>query len=102
MSSTEKFSTGDVADNDYKSRTGQSQIPVQTDQTPVESTEYDNGGDSDKQLERDEKDAVDSGNIIDGRTRGAAKKAGTYTEPGDEDELDKVTANGQDGTSALR
>lgn len=37
-------------DNDYKSRTGQSEIPVQSDDAGVEATEYDNGGDSDKQL----------------------------------------------------
>jgi hypothetical protein len=42
--------TGDVVDNDYKSRTGQSEIPVQSDGAAVEATEYDNGGDSDKQL----------------------------------------------------
>lgn len=40
----------DVVDNDYKSRTGQSQIPVQADEAPVEATEYDNGGDTDAQL----------------------------------------------------
>lgn len=37
-------------DNDYKSRTGQSEIPVQSDEAAVEATEYDNGGDSDQQL----------------------------------------------------
>jgi hypothetical protein len=37
-------------DNEYKSRTGQSEIPVQSDEAGVEATEYDNGGDSDKQL----------------------------------------------------
>jgi hypothetical protein len=42
--------SGDVVDDDYKSRTGQSEIPVQSDSTAVEATEYDNGGDSDKQL----------------------------------------------------
>jgi hypothetical protein len=41
---------GDAVDNDYKSRTGQSEIPVQSDEAAVEATEYDNGGDSDKQL----------------------------------------------------
>lgn len=42
--------SGDVVDDDYKSRTGQSEIPVQSDSAAVEATEYDNGGDSDKQL----------------------------------------------------
>lgn len=51
MSSSE-YPTGDVVDDDYKSRPGQAQagIPVQGDNAAVEATEYDNGGDSDKQL----------------------------------------------------
>jgi hypothetical protein len=48
--STEQIPTGAAGDNDYQSRTGQSEIPVQRDEAPVESTEYDDGGDSDKQL----------------------------------------------------
>jgi hypothetical protein len=47
---TTNVPTTDVVDNDYQSRTGQSAILVQKDETPIESTEYDNGGDSDKQL----------------------------------------------------
>jgi hypothetical protein len=43
-------STADISTDDYKSRTGQSEIPVQSDTAKVESTEYDNGADSDKQL----------------------------------------------------
>lgn len=42
--------SGNVADDDYKSRPGQSEIPVQSDSAAIEATEYDNGGDSDKQL----------------------------------------------------
>ena len=121
MSSTNQYDapTGDVVDDDYKSRTGQSEIPVQSDGAAIESTEYDAGGDSDKQLgmlhvpcriyllltlypERDEKDAIDSDNILDERTRGATKKAGTYTEPSDEEGIDDLTGSGQDGTSAGR
>ena len=49
MSSSE-IPKGDAMDNDYKSRTGQSEIPVQSDDAPVEATEYTNGGDSDLQL----------------------------------------------------
>jgi len=48
MSSNDQFQA--PVDNDYKSRTGQSEIPVQSDDAGVEATEYDNGGDSDKQL----------------------------------------------------
>ncbi|KAI4613014.1 hypothetical protein J4E90_000186 [Alternaria incomplexa] len=100
MSSSE-IPNGNAMDNDYKSRTGQTEIPVQNDEAPVEATEYTNGGDSDAQLERDEKDAIDKSNILDERTRGATKKSGTYTEPGDEEGLG-AAADGSDGTSATR
>jgi len=52
MSSTNQYDapTGDIVGDDYKSRTGQSEIPVQSDGAGIEATEYDNGGDSDKQL----------------------------------------------------
>jgi hypothetical protein len=52
MSSTNQYDapSGDVVDDDYKSRTGQSAIPVQSDGAKIEATEYDNGGDSDRQL----------------------------------------------------
>jgi hypothetical protein len=43
-------STDAPIDDDYKSRTGQSAIPVQSDTAAVEATEYDNGGDSEQQL----------------------------------------------------
>jgi hypothetical protein len=42
--------SGSVADDDYKSRTGQSEIPVQSDSAAIEATEYDDGGDSEQQL----------------------------------------------------
>ena len=38
---------------------------------------------------RDEKDAIDQDNILDERTRGATKEAGTYAEPGDEEGLEQ-------------
>lgn len=71
--------------DDYVSRTGQSEIPVQSDGKTVEAGGYEDRdqADSDAQLQADEKDAIDSSNIIEERTRGA-KPAGTYTEPGDE------------------
>ncbi|KAF2033628.1 hypothetical protein EK21DRAFT_58318 [Setomelanomma holmii] len=94
--------TGDVVDDDYKSRTGQSAIPVQGDGAAIESTEYDNGGDSDEQLAKDDNEAIDESNILDERTRGATKKAGTYTEPSDEEGIDDLTAGGDDGTSSGR
>jgi hypothetical protein len=53
MSSNSQYAdapTEGVVDDDYHSRTGQSAILVQKDGAPIESTEYDNGGDSDQQL----------------------------------------------------
>ena len=44
---------------------------------------------------RDENEAIDQSNIIEGRIRRATKKAGTYAEPGDEEDPN-------DGTSAVR
>lgn len=51
MSSSEHIPQGDVTDNDYASRTGQSEIPVQRDEVPVEASPYDaDSADSDQQL----------------------------------------------------
>lgn len=88
-----------LGDNDYISRTGQSEIPVQRDGAKVEAGGYEDSAtaDSDAQLQRDESDAIDKSNIIDSRTRGAAKSAGTYTEPGDEEGL----GDGTDGRSRV-
>ena len=41
---------GDAGDNDYKSRTGQSHIPVQSDQAPVEDPIDPATADSDETL----------------------------------------------------
>jgi hypothetical protein len=106
--------TGDQGDNDYASRTGQRQIPVQKDEAPVEDPIDPATADSDAQLgkspthlnkylanintARDEKEAIDSSNIVSGRTRGATKKKGTYAEPGDEAGL----PGPDDGTSSTR
>ncbi|KZM21987.1 uncharacterized protein EKO05_0005067 [Ascochyta rabiei] len=94
---------GSEQEKGYESRTGQSEIPVLKDDAPVETTEFNDreAADSDQQLERDEKDAIDQDNILDERTRGATKKSGTYTEPGDDEGLEgAVEAN--DGTSSGR
>ncbi|KAF2457929.1 hypothetical protein BDY21DRAFT_285429 [Lineolata rhizophorae] len=90
--------TGDVGDNDYQSRTGQSHIPVQKDDAPVEDPIDASKADSDQALAQDEKEAIDRSNIIGGRTRGATKKAGTYQEPGDDEGL----PGPDDGTSRIR
>ena len=51
--------------------------------------------------ERDENDAIDQGNILNERTRGATKQSGTYTEPGDDEGLERAV-DGNDGTSSGR
>ncbi|KAJ8111246.1 hypothetical protein OPT61_g6118 [Boeremia exigua] len=94
---------GSEQEKGYESRTGQSEIPVLKDDAPVERTEYNDHevADSDKQLELDEHDAINEDNILNERTRGAAKQAGTYTEPGDEEGLE-AAIEGNDGTSSGR
>ncbi|KAJ4338539.1 hypothetical protein N0V87_003868 [Didymella glomerata] len=94
---------GSEQEKGYESRTGQSEIRVLKDDAPVERTEYNDRevADSDQQLERDERDAIDEGNILNERTRGAAKQSGTYTEPGDDEGLESAVDR-NDGTSAGR
>ncbi|CAK3915033.1 Hypothetical predicted protein [Lecanosticta acicola] len=89
MSSNENDVPSDeVQDNEYASRTGQKEhIPVQKDEENVEAGGYEDAevADSDAQLDRDDKDAIDKDNIVQGRTRGAAKEKGGYREPGDDE-----------------
>ncbi|KAL3428058.1 hypothetical protein PVAG01_01567 [Phlyctema vagabunda] len=75
-----------VQDNDYISRSGEKNdpIPVQSDDAPVGGVSGDQ--DSDEQLIRDDREAIDESNVVEGRTRGA-KPAGSYREPGDEEGL---------------
>ncbi|GAB7323740.1 hypothetical protein MBLNU13_g07204t1 [Cladosporium sp. NU13] len=95
--SAQDIPTGEFQDNEYQSRTGQSEIAVQADDKPVEDPIDPDTADSDAQLEADEKNAIDQSNIIDERTRGAAKSSGTYQEPGDEEGL----PGPEDGTSRV-
>lgn len=37
--------------------------------------------------ERDDNEAIDKSNIVDGRTRGAKPDGGSYREPGDDEAL---------------
>ncbi|KXJ96136.1 hypothetical protein Micbo1qcDRAFT_201455 [Microdochium bolleyi] len=94
--SSENAPSGEYNDESYVSRTGQKDgpIPVTSGNESVESPYKDGAADSDAQLERDEKDAIDESNIIDDRTRNA-KPTGTYAEPGDEEGLPT-----DDGTSS--
>ncbi|KAI0169902.1 hypothetical protein GGR52DRAFT_487378 [Hypoxylon sp. FL1284] len=89
--------SGAVADDSYVSRPGHKheEMPVQSDQERVEDPIDENVADSDAQLGRDEKEAIDSSNIIDQRTRHAKPATGTYRQPGDEEGLPA-----DDGTSS--
>ncbi|KAF2708200.1 hypothetical protein K504DRAFT_534838 [Pleomassaria siparia CBS 279.74] len=69
--------TGDAIDDDYVSRPGQNEIKVQKDSAPVEDPIDPNTADSDAQLAKDDKDAIDSSNIVEGRTRGETKSKGS-------------------------
>ncbi|CAJ2500701.1 Uu.00g035540.m01.CDS01 [Anthostomella pinea] len=88
--------TGDVADDSYVSRPGHKNdaLPVISDQERVEDPIDDRTADTDEQLRRDDKEAIDESNIIGGRTRGA-KPVASYREPGD---VEGLPAN--DGTSS--
>lgn len=50
---------------------------------------------TDIDIEKDDKEAIDQSNVVEGRTRGAAPKGG-YKEPGDTEGLPE-----DDGTSAV-
>ncbi|KAI9843603.1 MAG: hypothetical protein M1838_002535 [Thelocarpon superellum] len=86
----------DVNDNTYQSRTGQGHIPVQKDEDPVDDPIDPATADTDEQLARDDREAIEPSNIIEDRTRGA-KPTGGYREPGDEEGL----PGPEDGTSAV-
>ena len=93
-------------DDQYVSRTGQKQaeVPVQSDNDKVEDPIDAEKADTDEQLgwssfchstlkfalltgrtEKDDNEAIDKSNIVEGRTRGAAKSGGAYREPGDDE-----------------
>lgn len=117
--------SGEVADNSYVSRSGHKNEPlnVVSDQERIEDP-VDAEADTDEQLgkwlppgrsflgplihlwylsranhyfgaARDDNEAIDRDNILDERTRGAAKPKGAYAEPGDEEGLPS-----NDGTSS--
>ncbi|KAK0622736.1 hypothetical protein B0T14DRAFT_564161 [Immersiella caudata] len=71
-------------DPSYKSRRGDREpIAVIDDDAPVEDPIKESEADSDKQLERDDREAIDTANIVKGTTS-RAKPVGTYAEPTDE------------------
>lgn len=89
--------SGNFQDNDYASQTGQKggPIPVQSDNADVDDPIDSATADSDEQLARDDKDAIDQSNVLEERTRGA-KPIGGYREPGDDEGLPRP----EDGTSS--
>ncbi|KAK7709803.1 hypothetical protein SLS64_006044 [Diaporthe eres] len=79
------MSSNDETYNDYATQGGE--IPVQDDNAPIEEGVDAATADSDAQLERDDNEAIDKSNIVEGRTRGAKPEAGSYREPGDNEAL---------------
>ncbi|KAF2189530.1 hypothetical protein K469DRAFT_736853 [Zopfia rhizophila CBS 207.26] len=91
--------SGVPKDDSYVTRGSQRQVQVQRDDAPVEDPIGDPKiANSDRTLERDDREAIDRSNVLEGRTRGATKKPGTYVEPGDEEGL----PGPHDGSSATR
>ncbi|KAI9852505.1 MAG: hypothetical protein M1824_001880 [Vezdaea acicularis] len=78
---------------DY-ARSGENHIPVQSDDAPVEDPIDEGTADSDQQLVKDDNEAIDKSNIVEGRTRGAGPKGG-YSEP-DEDDLPVEVKEGKE------
>ncbi|KAK4460503.1 hypothetical protein QBC42DRAFT_298560 [Cladorrhinum samala] len=74
--------TGLVDDASYKTK-GNESIPVVDDKAPVEDPINARTADSDKQLEKDDREAIDPDNIIKGTTHRKMPK-GMYAEPPDE------------------
>ncbi|OTA59747.1 hypothetical protein K449DRAFT_436006 [Hypoxylon sp. EC38] len=77
---------GQVSDESYaaEARKDNAGIPVLKDDDNVEDPINPKEADSNKQLERDEAEAIDKTNVLKERTRGA-NPGGAYTEPTDED-----------------
>ncbi|OTA91904.1 hypothetical protein M434DRAFT_388143 [Hypoxylon sp. CO27-5] len=77
---------GQVCDESYaaEARKDNAGIPVLKDDDNVEDPINPNEAGSDKQLERDEAEAIDKTNVLKERTRGADPRI-SYTEPTDED-----------------
>ncbi|KAI1387656.1 uncharacterized protein F4822DRAFT_289591 [Hypoxylon trugodes] len=77
---------GQVYDSSYatQGRRDDAAIPVIKDDDNVEDPINLQDADSDKQLERDDAEAIDKSNVLKERTRGE-KPRGTYKEPTDED-----------------
>ncbi|KAI1124822.1 hypothetical protein F5Y10DRAFT_21681 [Nemania abortiva] len=79
--------TGQVNDDSYTTSGGRGgntdSVPVVNDNTAVEDPIATDTADSDKQLERDEEEAIDKDNIIKDRLRDNKPKPGALREPSD-------------------
>ncbi|EAA26855.1 hypothetical protein GE21DRAFT_5148 [Neurospora crassa] len=75
--------SGQVNDPSYKTK-GTEAVPVIDDNAPVEDGLLPEEADSDRQLAKDDTEAIDESNIIEEKTR-HAKPKGTYREPSDEE-----------------
>ncbi|KAI1373474.1 hypothetical protein F4677DRAFT_216481 [Hypoxylon crocopeplum] len=75
---------GQVSDESYATGKDDASIPVVKDDDAVEDPISLKEADSDKQLQRDEGEAIDKNNVLKERTRGE-KPRGSYEEPSDED-----------------
>ncbi|KAK3935195.1 hypothetical protein QBC46DRAFT_358443 [Diplogelasinospora grovesii] len=75
---------GQVNDPSYKTSKNEA-VPVIDDDAPVEDPMKPGKADSDAQLEKDEKEAIDKSNIMKDRTRHAKPGGGAYKEPTDKD-----------------
>ncbi|KAI0204968.1 hypothetical protein F4808DRAFT_412785 [Astrocystis sublimbata] len=78
--------TGSVQDDSYVKRQGDNAaIDVVKDDADIEDPVSAENADSDQQLDKDDKDAIDSSNIIKSRLRGNEPKEGAMAEPSDEE-----------------
>ncbi|KAF2667271.1 hypothetical protein BT63DRAFT_414861 [Microthyrium microscopicum] len=85
-------------DSSYATKRNE-QVPVVKD-SDIEDPIDANTADSDAQLERDDREAIDKDNVINQRTRGAKVGKGAYADP-DEDDLPSEVLDGNNGRSAV-
>ncbi|KAL0938583.1 uncharacterized protein CTRU02_205193 [Colletotrichum truncatum] len=75
---------GQVYDDSYTTTKSEA-VPVTKDDADIEDPVDPATADSDKQLDRDEREAIDKSNVVKEKTRHAKPANGTYQEPNDDD-----------------
>ncbi|KAJ8126685.1 hypothetical protein O1611_g6952 [Lasiodiplodia mahajangana] len=76
--------TGQVNDDSYTTTKGNTEsVPVVSDEAAIRDPVRPSAADSDKQLERDDQDAIDKQNVLKDRLRGNKPKPGELREPED-------------------